>query len=124
MTDNFSKVFAQKLTHFMGLYKMSQKTLATRVGVSEATISNWVKGIKCPRIDKVDKLCEIFNCNRSDLVDNDLQGLDRELVDNYRMLDPDSQALVDSLITLLQTEQPNSDKVLEMIGRLSAILHS
>lgn len=123
MPEEFSKVFSQRLNYYMKLFKMSQKSLAQRLGVSEATISYWLKGIKCPRIDKVDKLCEIFKCNRSDLVE-DLKGMDQEFVDNYRLLDPNSQALVDSLVVLLQEEQPDSDRVLEMIGRLSAILHS
>ena len=123
MTEDFSMAFSKRLVHYMNLYKMSQKGLASRMGVSEATISNWVKGVKSPRIDKVDKLCEIFNCTRSDLVE-DKTSLDQTFVDNYRQLDAESQGLVDSLITLLRTEQPDSGKVLEMIGRLSAILHS
>lgn len=123
MTEEFIKAFSKRLVHYMNLYKMSQKDLASRMGVSEATISNWVKGVKSPRIDKVDKLCEIFSCNRSDLVE-DKSSLDQTFVDNYRQLDAESQGLVDSLITLLRTEQPDSGKVLEMIGRLSAILHS
>lgn len=123
MNDNFSDAFAKRLVYYMNFYKLTQKGLAVKMGVSEATISNWVKGLKCPRIDKVDKLCEIFNCNRSDLVE-DPKGLDLEFISNYRQLDAESQNLVDSLIRLLQEEQPDSGKVLEMIGRLSAILHS
>ena len=104
MNDNFSDAFAKRLVYYMNFYKLTQKGLAVKMGVSEATISNWVKGLKCPRIDKVDKLCEIFNCNRSDLVE-DPKGLDLEFISNYRQLDAESQNLVDSLIRLLQEEQ-------------------
>ena len=39
------------------------------MGVSQATVSNWCKGIKTPRMDKIDKICEFFNCKRSDLME-------------------------------------------------------
>ena len=123
MDDKFNEIFSKRLLYYMNYYKMSQKALASKMNVSEATVSNWVKGVKSPRIDKVDKLCEVFNCRRVDLIEEP-QGIELEFITNYRQLDEDSQAIVDSLIRLLQAEQPDSDRVLEMIQKLSAILHS
>lgn len=40
------------------------------MNVSQATISNWCKGIKMPRMDKIDRICKYFNINRSDLMDS------------------------------------------------------
>lgn len=123
MDEKFNEIFPKRLTYYMNYYKMSQRALAEKMDVSEATVSNWVKGIKSPRIDKVDKLCEVFNCRRVDLVEEP-QGMELEFITNYRQLDKESQETVDSLIRLLQAERPDSDRVLEMIQRLSAILHS
>lgn len=123
INDKFNEIFSKRLLYYMNYYKMSQKALASKMDVSEATVSNWVKGIKSPRIDKVDKLCEVFNCRRVDLIEEP-QGIELEFINNYRQLDKESQETVDSLIRLLQAERPDSDKVLEMIRRLSAVLHS
>lgn len=123
-SEDFLAAFSRKLNYYMALNNMSQKSLAEQLDVSEATVSYWLNGIKSPRVEKIDKLCEIFNCTRSDLVEDVENSLDRTFIDNYRQLDAESQSLVDSLIKLLQEEQPDSGKVLEMIGRLSAILHS
>lgn len=123
INDTFNEIFPKRLTYYMNYYKMSQRALAEKMDVSEATVSNWVKGVKSPRIDKVDRLCELFNCRRVDLIEEP-QGMESEFINNYRQLDKESQETVESLIRLLQAEQPDSDRVLEMIRRLSAILHS
>ena len=69
MDNTFNEVFANRLHYYMDLHGMTQKDLAEKMGVSEASASNWLKGIKIPRADKVDKMCSIFNCTRSDLVE-------------------------------------------------------
>lgn len=38
--------------------------------VSQATVSNWCKGIKSPRMDKLDKICIFLNCTRTDLLED------------------------------------------------------
>lgn len=57
-------------------HNMTQAELAERMDVSTATASNWCKGIKLPRMDKVDRMCAIFDCPRSDLMEDksSLQG--------------------------------------------------
>ena len=49
---------------------MTQADLAEYMNVSTASISNWCTGNKIPRMDKVDKLCELFDINRSDLIED------------------------------------------------------
>lgn len=113
---------------------MTMKYVADYVGVSESTISRWESGeIKNMKRDKIHRLSSVLKIDPALIMgwtdgpsptEQALKGLDKEFYDKYLKLNPDSQSLVDSLIELLQTEQPNSDKVLEMIGKLSAILHS
>lgn len=60
---------AKNLKHYLELNNMNQADLAKRMNVTTATTSNWCKGIKLPRMDKIDKICSIFNINRSDLIE-------------------------------------------------------
>lgn len=73
---DFNTLFARNLNHLLEMHNMTQAELAGRIGVSTATTSNWCKGIKLPRMDKVDKMCAIFACLRSDLMEDKgyLQG--------------------------------------------------
>lgn len=121
MSDNFNTVFSKRLSFYMNYYDITQKDLANKMGVSEASVSNWVKGIKVPRADKVDKLCKIFNCNRSDLVEEPAtmtSPLIQQHIANYSRLSPEQQALVDELVVTLQEEQANAAKVLEVLQKL------
>ena len=48
----------------------NQADLAAYMKVSQATVSNWCKGIKSPRMDKLDKICIFLNCTRTDLLED------------------------------------------------------
>lgn len=75
----FNAIFSKNLCHFLKINNMTQAELAERLQVSTATTSNWCKGIKTPRMDKVDKMCKLFGCLRSDLMEDKgvLQGKQR-----------------------------------------------
>lgn len=67
---DFNIIFSTNLLHFLKTNNMTQAELAERLEVSTATTSNWCNGIKLPRMDKIDKMCKIFNCLRSDLIED------------------------------------------------------
>ena len=66
----FNNSFAQNLKFYLKQANMTQADLAEYMNVSTAYISNWCTGNKIPRMDKVDKLCELFDINRSDLIED------------------------------------------------------
>ena len=75
-----NKIISDNLNRLMEKRGITQLELAEYMGVSQTTISNWCKGIKMPRMDKVDKICRFFHINRSDLMndhssDPDLTGI-------------------------------------------------
>lgn len=71
ISDNeINKIFARRLKYYLNMYDMSQKDLADKLSVSPTTVSNWALGIKSPRMGKVDAMCKIFNCKRSDLIED------------------------------------------------------
>ncbi|GKV66735.1 MULTISPECIES: LexA family transcriptional regulator [unclassified Sporosarcina] len=62
------EILADNLESLIQSRGIDQKILAEKIGVSEMTASNWVRGIKYPRIDKIQALAEFFNVKHSDLV--------------------------------------------------------
>ena len=66
----YSKIFSTNLRRILAERGKTQAELARYIGVSRATISDWIYCRTQPRMDKVDKMCEFFNCRRSDLLDD------------------------------------------------------
>lgn len=69
--QTFLEIFSRNLRNYMYANALSQKDLADRLGVGTTSVYNWCNGIKSPRMDKVDKMCEIFGCRRSDLIEDE-----------------------------------------------------
>lgn len=65
---NFNTIFSAQLKYYLKKNDMTQLELAKRLNVGTTSVYNWCNGIKTPRMDKVDAMCSIFNCNRSDLM--------------------------------------------------------
>ena len=99
---------AKNLRYYLEINNMNQADLAKHMGVTTATTSNWCKGIKLPRMDKIDKICSIFNIKRSDLIEDrtDKPSDDRPaytadettLIDKYRTLNDAGQDKVTDYI--------------------------
>lgn len=95
-------IFANNLKKFLDIFGMSQADLSKRLGVSPQSVSNWCKGTKSPRMDKVDAICKIFHCRRSDLLEEDNSERTYYLDDETAKLaqemfdDPDLHALLDA----------------------------
>lgn len=63
-------VIASNINHQLSKHHMSRPELAKKVGVSTAAVGFWCNGTKIPRMDKVDRMCEIFECRRIDILSN------------------------------------------------------
>lgn len=71
MSENdFNKLFSKNLKMYMELNNINQAELARRLNVSTAAVNTWCNGLKSPRMDKVDSMCSIFGCRRSDLIED------------------------------------------------------
>ena len=67
--DN-KNVFATNLRRYMALKGKSRKDISEALGISYYTITDWVKGKKYPRMDKVEKLSQYFGILKSDLIED------------------------------------------------------
>lgn len=65
---DFNSLFSKRLRHYLNENNMTQVELANKLGVGTTSIYNWVSGLKTPRMDKVDAMCNIFNIRREDLL--------------------------------------------------------
>jgi transcriptional regulator with XRE-family HTH domain len=68
--QELNSIIAKKINYYMELNGTTQNELAEYMGVSQATISNWQKGVKTPRMSKIDKICDFFHIQRSDLMED------------------------------------------------------
>lgn len=69
--ERFYNHIAKQICKYMDMFGMSQTELAKELSVSNATVSDWVHAKKCPRMDKIDQMAELFCCSRSDIMDPD-----------------------------------------------------
>ena len=67
--QEFNVVFSKRLRYYLQKYDMTQVELARKLGVGTTSVYNWCNGIKTPRMDKVDIMCDLFHCKRSDLIE-------------------------------------------------------
>lgn len=69
-TQEFDIKFGKNLKYWLEYREKTQADLASYMGVSTSTVSNWCNGIKLPRMDKVDKICDFLTIDHSDLMES------------------------------------------------------
>lgn len=63
------EIFAKNLSYYLERSGKTQKEIAEMLGVSPASFNNWIKGVKYPRIDKIEQLANYFHILKSDLIE-------------------------------------------------------
>ena len=66
--------FRDNLQHLRATRNMTQEQLAMMVGVSRQSVTKWEAERAYPEMDKLLKLCQIFDCTLDELVQGDLTG--------------------------------------------------
>ena len=64
------KDFAENLKYYMSKHGYSSKEIAERIGVKESSVSYWINAVYYPRIDKIEKLANLFHINKANLVES------------------------------------------------------
>lgn len=83
-------IFSERISELMSQYGLSQKELATKVGVTESAMSYYVKGKRIPRSDVFTRMAKALNTTTdyllgitaspsTDAKQDDLQYLQRNL---------------------------------------------
>ena len=58
--QEINKIISERISYYLEKNGKTQLQLADYMNVSQATVSNWCKGVKMPRMDKIDKICAFF----------------------------------------------------------------
>jgi len=78
----------RNLGYYLSLKGMSQKGLAERLGVSQAAVTNWIKGKNSPDIEAVARICDILDITVLELFGTDgsdrYTEQERRLIEQYR----------------------------------------
>lgn len=68
-TMSHKTIFSTNLNRKMEEAGKTRKDISEALGFSYYTVTDWVKGKKMPRMDKVEKLAKYFDCLISDLIE-------------------------------------------------------
>ena len=109
--QKFNLIFARNLRSFLSINKMTQVELAKKLNVGTTSVYNWCNGIKLPRMDKVDKMCDLFSCRRSDLITDEsdypaepvplyLSDIEIDIIKAYRRCSPELKAALHGFLGL------------------------
>ena len=68
MIDDTRKIFVKKLKEQMALNNKTQTDLSNDLSLPFTTISNWYRGVRYPRPDKMQMLADYFGIRMEDLI--------------------------------------------------------
>lgn len=71
------EVFSKNLRFYLEMTDKTQKDVALAIGVTPASLNEWLKGKKYPRIDKIELLARYFGILKSDLIEE--KGMNKTL---------------------------------------------
>jgi repressor LexA len=106
--DN-KNIFATNLKRYMALRGKSRKDISEALGISYYTVTDWVKGKKYPRMDKVEMLAQYFGILKSDLIE--------EKTEEHREMQQKNSTLAGLTVRMRKDEEFLS--VVEIISQLS-----
>lgn len=69
LDDELRKNFAENLQYFLRINGFTQADMARYMKISSATAANWANGKIMPRVDKIQKLCNWFGIEKSELLE-------------------------------------------------------
>lgn len=67
--NNGREVLSKNLKKLIDKKGIDQRILADYLGISEMSVSNWVNGIKYPRMGNVQKMADYFGVMKSDIIE-------------------------------------------------------
>ena len=104
-------IFAKNLKRYMSLNGKSRKDVSEALGISYYTITDWVKGKKYPRMDKVEMLADYFGILKSDLIE--------EKTEEHREMQQKNSILTD--LTIRMRTDDNFADIVKGISQLDPV---
>ena len=108
------EIFSTNLTRKMEEEGKTRKDICDALGFSYYTVTDWVKGKKMPRMDKVEKLAKYFNCLISDLIeeqknpttetDSGISKPKQELIKRVMLMSDEELQKLDLLLRIVESK--------------------
>lgn len=100
MDNKIDKEIGKRLLAKLNASGRSQAELAAFLGVTQASVSNWVNGNKLPRMGKIDKICEFLGCSRTELLIGEPEATleDRAFLYYYSLLNEENKKRVFDIV--------------------------
>lgn len=68
--EEYRKIFIKNLNEYLDSFQMNQADLANRLSVNKSVVSSWLSGSRYPRMNTMEKIANIFNIEKSDLIED------------------------------------------------------
>lgn len=98
-------IIGRRIKFFLGRHDMTQLELSRKIGVSTATVSDWINGNKTPRLKNISAMCDVFRCQLADLMDADSAAenigyspVEQAIIRAYRDASDDTQTAVRAVL--------------------------
>lgn len=112
-----------RLRYFRELRGLSQKELASLIGVSNSRVSNWEQGINRPDADILASICNSLHISADELLDinsstnklGSLSTAELEHIKKYRRIDSDGKKTIDMMLDQLVKAAGYSEKHPDMV---------
>ena len=62
-------------------HNMEQKDLAKKLNISDKTVSSWERDRTEPKIGMIEKMCEVFDCEKTEIIGGELSSSDVFLIE-------------------------------------------
>ena len=97
--EEYKKAFSKNLRAYTEANGKTQADIVKDLGFNKSTVSTWFNGIKIPRMDKIDALCNYFGISRSDLIEDksnkkDERDIAKRLEQTLDQLESDQDGLM------------------------------
>lgn len=107
------EILAQNITRMLERRSMTCADLASKINVSRSTVWCWVHAKAYPRIDQIERVAMVFNCQKTDLIERpkdyvraySLSEKEYLVVELYRSADPVTKDMIDRLLKYSEAER-------------------
>lgn len=114
--ESLRETIRKNIEMYIKTSQYNQAEIAQMLGISKASVTNWIKGTNSPNIEYLDKLCDIFNIQINDIFEKhenketeNLTSDEAILLNNYKQLNQEGKEKALDYVNDL-TENPKYKK--------------
>ena len=114
--ESLRETIRKNIEMYIKTSQYNQAEIAQMLGISKASVTNWIKGTNSPNIEYLDKLCDIFNIQINDIFEKhenketeNLTTDEKKLLNNYKQLNQEGKEKALDYVNDL-TENPKYKK--------------